>query len=167
MIAARRRGLLAAVTAVTAVVAVAAIVATGGGGDDPAGKLGWAAEPLVFVPERLPQDRTLAGEVANDTLRDLRVRADRMKVVDADGRRLQTVARFAKAYSHGLYPPTQRPRGYENGNQARLEGIYVDLKPGERAPLTVSWRMRKGVALPLHLDSGAGSLPIAAPQSEL
>jgi len=156
-----RRAVLALATGVAAVLVAVAIVVVGGGKEDAPGRLGWAKAPLVFTPERLPSDRTLSAEVANDTLRDLRVRAKSMVVVDGRGTKLQTVARFARTYSHGLYPPTQRPRGYENGNQARLEGIYVDLKPGERAPLTVSWRLRKGAQPPFRLDYGAGSLPIS------
>jgi hypothetical protein len=162
-----KRAILALATAAAAALVAVAVISLGGGKEDAAGKLGWAGKPLVFTPERLPADRTLSAEVSNDTLRDLRVRAKSMVVVDAHGKKLQTVARFAKAYSHGLYPPTQRPRGYESGNQARLEGVYVDLKPGERAPLTVSWRMRGEVASPLRLDYGAGSLPIAVPEAGL
>jgi hypothetical protein len=162
-----RRAILALATAAAAALVAVAVITLGGGKQDAPGKLGWANKPLVFRPERLPDDRTLSAEVSNDTLRELRVRAKSLVVVDAQGRRLQTVARFARAYSHGLYPPTQRPPGYENGNQARLEGVYVDLKPGERAPLTVSWRLRGKVQEPLRLDYGAGSLPIAAPEAGL
>jgi len=161
-----RRALVVAATALAVTAVVVAVVLAGGGEEDPPGTLGWVEEPLVFTPKNLPRDRTVAGEVSNDTLKKLRLRARRIVVVDAGGRRQETVARFLRAYSHGLYPPTQRPAGYDQSTQARLEGQYVDLKPGERAPLTVSWRLRPGARAPFRLDYGGGTLPVGTPSAE-
>lgn len=141
-------------------------LATTGCGDDAdgagGGDLAWLKDPVVFTPENLPDDRTMSGDVRNDSLRKIRVRAKTMAVVDAAGTRYDTAARFLKAYSHGLYPPLQRPTGADDSTQARLSGEYADLEPRQKAPLTVSWRTKPGMKPPLRLDYGDGALTIPA-----
>ncbi len=159
----RRRAALAVLVAAVGAAAVAAAPALVGGdagAPEASGPLAWAADPLVFTPERLPDDRIAAGEVLGAKLREGRVYATRMVVVDADGRELETAARFLLTYSHGLYPPLQRPAGADESTQARLAGEFVELRAGQRAPLTVSWRLRPGARGPFSLSYEGGRLPI-------
>lgn len=162
--AGRARTLLAAGVAL-ALLAVVALVVLLASGDDASGERGdtmlaWKKAPVVFTPETLPQDRTITGEVLNDTLRKVRVRAKKMVVVDADGRRFTTAALFLQGYSHALYPPLQRPPGADDSTQARLAGEYADLGPRQSSPLTVSWRTTPEMKPPLRLEYDGGSLPI-------
>jgi len=84
----------------------------------------WAAAPRVVRPRALPRDRVLSAEVRNESPRPLRLVAARVRVLDARGRALRSVARFADAYV-----PAARARA-------------VTLAPGDTAPLTVAWRGR-------------------------
>src|SRR5688572_13081412 len=83
----RRRGraLLAAGVALVGALAIA-LALTGGSDAAPEGPLAWAEDPLVFTPERLPGDRIATGSVEGAELREGRVYATKMVVVDADGR---------------------------------------------------------------------------------
>jgi hypothetical protein len=136
------RGALAlAVVAATAVAVTGVVLVVGGGAQKPAGRAGsliWAAQPQLIYPPDLPSDRILYGQVRNDGLRDMKLRALELRVLDRGGRALKSDGRFLQAYAHGLYgafPVNQDIGDYER----RRLGIILTLKPGRTAPLTVAW----------------------------
>jgi hypothetical protein len=154
-----RVALAAGVLAATAVAVLGAVLlASGSGGEKPAGRAGsliWAEQPKLVLPPDLPSDRILYGQVRNDGLRDLRLRAGDLRVVDRAGRALKSDGRFLQAYAHGLYGAY--PVGLDVGDYERRRlGIVLTLKPGHTAPLTVAWSGRAARTVQI----GAVRLPI-------
>jgi hypothetical protein len=124
------------------------------------GALSWTQRPRTVALGSRPNDRILFGVVRNDSLRPVRVNATDIRVLDRGGRRLSSVAVFARSFAHGLYGSTD-PRAREPGEfELTRLGRLVRLKPGETAPLTVSWRLAGGATTPEQLDYGRGALPI-------
>jgi hypothetical protein len=143
-------------------VALLAAAALGGCGSDeqPAGELHWTAKPRVFTHPTLRSDRILTGTVRNDGLRPVEVKAREVRLVDSDGRPLQSTAVFVRGYLHGLYPPTRPPAGGVPEREQQRTGDLLKLAPGRTAPLTLSWRLRPGAKPPVRADYPGGSLPI-------
>jgi hypothetical protein len=137
-----RVALAAGVVAAATVAVLGVVLLVGGGAAKPAGRAGsliWAAQPQLIYPPELPQDRILYGQVRNDGLRDMKLRALELRVLDRGGRALKSDGRFLQAYAHGLYgafPVNQDIGDYER----RRLGIVLTLEPGRTAPLTVAWR---------------------------
>jgi hypothetical protein len=133
---------LAAAVALAAATALAGLILlVGGDSEAPAGRAGsliWAQEPKLLLPPDLPRDRILYGQVRNDSLRDLRLRADDLRVLDGAGRALKSDGRFLQAYAHGLYGAFPTGRDIGDYERRRL-GVILTLKPGRTAPLTVAW----------------------------
>ena len=115
------------------------VVAAGGcGADDElgSGDLMWEKKPRVFTNPNLPDDRILAGTVRNDSL--------------------ETVNLVARDLGVRTFPQN---RGSEIPESEQLRiGLRARLKPGETAPLTVSWRQQGEHAS--VVDYGAGTLPV-------
>jgi hypothetical protein len=122
-------------------------------------QLRWTAKPsLIRVPE-LPRDRILTGRVRNTSLRAVDLAIERVRVVDGAGRRLRATALFSQHFSHGLYPWSWHVKG-SKFERTRI-GKIVTIKPGQAAPLTLSWRVPAGGSEPVEVrfDGGSLSLP--------
>lgn len=150
-----RRGLvllLGTLLAGAAALAVPQLISHGEG-------LQWTGAPQVYRVPGLASDRILAGQVVNTSDRAIYVDARQMAVVDATGHRLETAARFLETYAHPLYAPTQF---HTFGGPFELQrlGIAVRIEPGQRMPLTVSWRETRGAPAPAILEFSDGSLTI-------
>jgi hypothetical protein len=142
--------------ALTLLLAVAA--AAGCGGDDElgSGDLMWEEKPRVFTNPNLPDDRILAGTVRNDTLETVTLVARDLGVRSPDGDEMESAAIFAQTFVRGVFPQN-RGTDIPEGEQLRI-GLQARLKPGETAPLTVSWRQQGARAA--VVDYGEGTLPV-------
>jgi hypothetical protein len=145
---------------------VAILVAAAGCGSDEGEKslsLVWKKPPQLYVPAKLPRDRIVRGVIENQSLkRKATLKATDIKLLDADGRRIDGVATFIAGYAHSLYPADLKPNGvYPESEQLRL-GMLVKLKAGQSAPLTVSWHDPPGPRTAVRIDYGAGTLPLPA-----
>jgi hypothetical protein len=159
-----RRGGLSAALIVTGIVltglAFAGLTLRDSGQDDKgSGALAWARGPKVFTPPRLPSDRVLSGRVKNGSLRRVKLVARDLRVLDTDGRRVESSAIFLESFVHGLYPPTREPRRLPEAELRRIGRIAL-IDPGKTVPLTVAWRQPSGERTPVRVDYGSGSLPI-------
>ena len=124
------------------------------------GSISWTKKPDMIRLGSRPNDRILFGEVRNDSLRPIRIKATDVRVVNADGTSLASAAIFSRSFAHGLYGSTDpRARAPGDFELTRL-GRLVLLKPGEKAPLTVSWRLRRAGQRPVQVQLGDGALPI-------
>ncbi len=155
--------------ATAAAFAALALAAAGCGGDDEAvgrsAKLVWEKEPRLLVPPTLPRDRILRGEVKNEGLEKLTMKAADVRVLDADGRKLESVATFVPAYVHSLYPygrgPGSGPGRYPDEERRRI-GLEAEVAPGNKVPFTVSWHDPPGPRTAVEIDYGPGSLDVPA-----
>jgi hypothetical protein len=157
MTASRQR--LAAVTAFAVAAAVAALVLMAGpasGGDDRL--LAWKGERTV-IQSGPPTDHILGGVIRNDSLRDLDLRAEDVRILGPGGEELRSTARFSHAFAHGLYAWSQRPKDIGDFERRRL-GEIVTLKPGQATPLTLSWRIPPGADAPRTVDFGSAALAL-------
>ncbi len=155
-----------AAAAVVLLAAVTGALLLAGKGDEPRKaaaasapvRLAWKGDPqLIRVPE-LPRDGIVSGRVRNASLRPVELAVDRIQVVDADGRRLRTSARFLEGFAHGLYPASMDVKG-SKFERTRL-GQLATIKPGQDLPLTVSWRVPSGRSEPVEVRFGGGSLSL-------
>jgi hypothetical protein len=145
-----------AALALTLLLAVAA--GGGWGGDDElgSGDLMWEEKPRIFTNPNLPDDRILAGTVRNDTLETVTLVARELGVRTPGGDQMESAAIFAQTFVRGVFPQN---RGTEIPESEQLRiGLRARLRPGETAPLTVSWRQRGEKAA--VVDYGAGTLPV-------
>jgi hypothetical protein len=142
---------IAAAVALAAAAALAGVLllAGGAGGDD--GRLAWKGTPDLI---QAGGDRILYGQIRNDSLKDVDLAYQDVRVVDAEGREVQSAVRFIAAFAHGLYPWSQRPENPGDFERRRL-GEIATIKPGRSAPITLSWRVPKGGAQPVKVDFGA------------
>jgi hypothetical protein len=132
--------------------------AAGCGGDDElgSGDLMWDKEPRVFTNPNLPDDRILAGTVRNDTLDTVTLVARELDVRTPGGDQMESAAIFSQTFVRGVFPQN---RGTEIPESEQLRiGLRARLRPGETAPLTVSWRQQGERAA--VVDYGAGTLPV-------
>ncbi|HKP89490.1 MAG TPA: hypothetical protein VJT75_05890 [Thermoleophilaceae bacterium] len=102
------------------------------------------SKPAVVRQPELPRDRIAVGRVRNRSGHTLRVNANRARVVDQEGRPLQSSVRFSSAYGHGLYSYEQQPKEGEPQFLRRRLGELAVIPAGRTAPLTVSWRLPAG-----------------------
>lgn len=155
---------IAAGAAVVLAVGLAALLVAGGaGGDDARASLSWKGKPLLMQNAR-PTDRIFAVRLRNDSLEDVDLVADEIRVLDADGRAVQSTARFLEAFAHGLYPWSQRPEDLGDFERRRL-GEIATIKPGADVPLTLSWRVPAGRSHPTTVRFGdATSLQLPKPE---
>jgi hypothetical protein len=124
------------------------------------GDLVWVRQPTVIEPEALPRDHVLVGVVRNDSLRRMTIEAKDVHAADPGGNALKGQATFIRGYIHPLYPPTRPPEGGLPDSELIRLGRLVRLEPGERAHLTVAWRLQPGREPPTRIEYGFGSLPI-------
>ena len=149
---------LAAVAAVAAAVVVAAALVFAGGADGDDGRLSWAGKVRVF-DSSIATDKVLTGRLENSSLRDLSLDVEDVVVRDASGGEVQSSVRFIEAFVHGIFPWSQRPEVLGDFERRRL-GEIVTLKPGQSAPVALSWRVRKGGREPVRVDFGPASLEL-------
>jgi hypothetical protein len=157
------RGALALVLCLTAVVPTAC-----GGDDSAVGRssvLVWSKAPRVVVPPTLPGDRILRGEVENEGLKKITVKAADIELLDAEGKPVDGQSTFIAGYAHSLFPygrgPGSGPGRYPERERERL-GQFAVLKPGQSRSLTVSWHDPPGQRTVVSLDYGPGSLKVPA-----
>jgi len=121
-------------------------------------KLQWKSKPsLILVPE-LPRDRILTGLVRNASLRAVDLEAERVRILDGEGRDLKASARFSQSFSHGLYPWSMHVKG-SKFERTRI-GEIATIKPGQAVPLTLSWRLASGGAEPVEVRFDGGTLAL-------
>jgi hypothetical protein len=129
--------------------------------------LEWKRPPKLYVPASLPRDRIVRGVIENQSLkRKATLKASDIKLIDADGRRVEGVATFIAGYAHSLYPANRLPNGsYPESEQLRI-GLLAKLKAGQSVPLTVSWHEPAGPRTPVRIDYGSGTLPLPTKAEE-
>ena len=145
----------------TAALAAGVLAGCGGNHDDSTGELRWAKPPQVFRAHSLPRDRVLMGTVRNESFRPVNIKANQVTVRDRAGRRLPAHVQFIESYAHSLYGAYQRPNPLPPDELARL-GFVVKILPGKEAPLTVAYRTRPGLKLPLRIQYSASALSVPA-----
>jgi hypothetical protein len=148
-----------AAVALAAFAALAFAAGCGGSGGGGTGSLRWDGEPTVVQPPSLPNDLIVSGTVRNDSLRELRLTASKVKLLDKTGHQIHGVTVFLNAYLHGLYPPARGPFPRPAAEQERI-GLTARVKPGAKLPFTVAWRLPPGVDVPVKIDYGLGWLPL-------
>ncbi|MGI8631165.1 MAG: hypothetical protein ACR2NA_01250 [Solirubrobacterales bacterium] len=148
-------GLAVLVTAAITVAAVAWLVLGASSGS----QVAWSGETTVIKPERLPNDRIATGKARNAGDEEISLRSDDVTVVARSGARLPTSAAFLQGFAHGIWPTTLSPTAGSMATNIRLGRVAV-LKPGDAAPLTVSWTRRDG-EIADHIELGDGeTLPL-------
>ena len=120
--------------------------------------LQWKEKPMVILVPSLPRDRILTGELRNASLRPVDLDTERVAILDAAGHRLRSTAKFTQHFSHGLYPWSWHVKG-SKFERARI-GKVVTIKPGQAAPLTLSWRVPAGGSEPVEVRFDGGSLTL-------
>jgi hypothetical protein len=121
-------------------------------------RLQWKEKPrLILVPE-LPRDRILTGQLRNASLHAVDLDGERVEIRDAKGTQLKATALFSQSFSHGLYPWSMNVKG-SKFERARI-GKIVTIKPGQAAPLTLSWRVPAGGSEPVEVRFDGGSLTL-------
>ena len=136
--------------------------ACGEGDATRSGSLEWRASPRTFTPPGLPRDRVLLGRVRNRSSDTVRLRAEDVRLVAPDGRRLEADAGFLGGY---VKPDESQNRDRDlheiSPAERRRLGRSVELEPGASAPLMVAWRRRPGDPRGSSLDYGDGRLPLS------
>jgi hypothetical protein len=145
-----------AALALTLLLAIAAAAGCGGEDELGSGDLMWEKKPRVFTNPDLPDDRILAGTVRNDTLETVTLVARELDVRTPGGDQMESGAIFAQTFVRGVFPQN-RGTDIPESEQLRI-GLRARLRPGETAPLTVSWRQQGAQAA--VVDYGAGTLPV-------
>ncbi len=139
--------------------ALGALLSGCGGGDDSTGDLRWAKTPMVFRAHSMPTDRVLMGTVRNSSFRPVNLRATELTVRDRQGHKVAAHAQFIASYAHGLWGAYQKPSKVPQEELVRL-GFQIRLMPGESAPLTVAYRTRPGLTMPLRIRYQASALSV-------
>ena len=149
---------IAGAVALLAAALVAGLLLAGGAQGDDA-RVAWK-DAQVFS-SGVKTDRILAGQLENTSLRDIEIDVEDIRVLDAEGREVQSATRFLATFAHGIFPWSQRPEVMGDFERRRL-GEIVTLKPGRSAPITLSWRLKAGAAPPARVDFGAVELDLPA-----
>jgi hypothetical protein len=136
-------GRLAGILAVTAILTAVAPGIFGGSGHA-SGPLRWEARPRTTALAGTAGARLLFGRVVNRSHEVARLQARDVHVVDAHGDDLHTSA----AYADG-YVPAVSLRAYGGevsaaDDNAGAVGQQIVLKPGQAAPLSVSFTVPAG-----------------------
>jgi hypothetical protein len=145
--------------ALAAALVLAALAGCGGDDEGEAsGDLVWAKRPRLYLPPGLERDRILTGVVRNDSFERIDLTARDLRVETRDGERVPSAAVFGESFRRGVFPQN-RGEGTPESEQIRI-GLKLRLRPGKKAPLTVSWRQASRDRRPVRVDYGAGSLPV-------
>ena len=147
---------LAGAVALLAAALVAGLLLAGGAQGDDA-QVAW--KDVQVFESGVKTDRILAGRLENTSLREIDIDVEDVRVLDGEGREVQSATRFLAAFAHGIFPWSQRPEVMGDFERRRL-GEVVTLKPGRTAPITLSWRLKKGAAPPERVDFGPVALDL-------
>ncbi len=159
MIASRTR--LAAAAALVAAAVIAGALLLAGGAQGGEGRLAWQ-DAQLFDASR-DTDKILAGKVRNTSLQDIDIDVEDVRMFDASGREVRSALRFREAFAHGIFPWSQKPKDMGDFERRRL-GEVVKIRPGQSAPLTLSWRVAKGGEPPVKVDFGPAELDLPKPR---
>jgi hypothetical protein len=107
------------------------------------GPLAWAAPPTLLRQALLPHDRIVTGRIVNRSSRTVWLPARAMRIMGARGTHLRSSAVFLSGFMHRLWPFNRGPGARPVRERVRT-GMLLRLRPGASAPLTVSWRARRG-----------------------
>jgi hypothetical protein len=116
----------------------------------------------VSVSPRSPlwRGRRCSPRCENASLRPLDLDVDEARILDAEGNELEGTVSFLEAFAHGLWAWSQAPAKLTDFERRRL-GQIVTIKPGDTAPLALSWRVPEGKDQPVRVDFGDGAtLPL-------
>jgi hypothetical protein len=119
-------------------------------------RLQWKEKPSLILVPSMPQDRILTGQLRNASLHAVDLDTEKVRILDEQGHALRSTALFSQHFSHGLYPWSWHIKG-SKFERARI-GKIVTLKPGQAAPLTLSWRVPAGGSEPVEVRFDGGSL---------
>jgi hypothetical protein len=159
--AAAPRAVNAARATATLAAAAAALALGGcGGSAGSASKVEWVGKPLVVRQPELPDDTIVSGRITKQSGDELKLDADRVRLVTADGAAVQSTARFGTGVTHQLYPPREGPREKDPAFLRERMGEIATLAPGRTVPLVVSWRVRPGAPPPVEVDLGGTRLAL-------
>jgi hypothetical protein len=153
-----RTRLAAAVALLAAAVVGALLLAGGAQGDD--AELAWK-DAKVFS-SGVATDRILAARITNTSLREVDLDVRDMRVLDGRGGEVRSAARFREAFAHGIFPFSARAEGAEDDFERRRLGEILTLKPGQAAPITLSWRVAERGRKPALVDFGPVELDLPA-----
>lgn len=152
---------LTAATALVVVVVVGAALLLAGGAQGGEGRLAWQ-DVEVFEASR-STDRILAGKVRNTSLEDIDLDVTDVRMLDASGGEVRSALRFREAFAHGIFPWSQKPDDTGDFERRRL-GEVVTIRPGQTAPLTLSWRVPEGGEPPARVDFGPVEIDLPKPR---
>lgn len=161
----RPGGLIAACAAALALGVAGCGGDEGGGTATKGGTLEWVGKPLLYTPPELPRDRLLSGKLRNDSLRAIRLDADRARLVDADGKTVEGTVRFMAGFNHALYSPGQEPKEGDPEFERQRMGELAVVREGQTVPVTLSWRLPRGAAGPVRLEVGTAAIRLPASAS--
>lgn len=142
-----------------AALAVASALAACGGAK-PADPVAWEGTPLLFAPPTLPADRILTGKVRNASGRALTLRNTDFRLEDAGGRPVAAHVVLLAQFTHRL-PPYNRLDPVNPRIEA-LTGVTAPLRPGDAAPITISWHQPPGSAVPARVRYTSARLALPA-----
>ena len=151
----RRRTVAAAVAAALATAVL--VLLSSLGGEARVGPLAWSGDGEVFTHPTLPGDRVLTAKLRNDGLHPLRVDIGDVRLLDADGRPVESAPVFLEAFGKTLWAAGRGPIQVPDTELQRTGRIAV-LAPGEEVPLTIAWHAKDGD--PVRVDYGRGSLAL-------
>jgi hypothetical protein len=126
-------------------------------GADRAGPLAWSGDREVFTHPTLPGDRVLTATLRNDGLHPLRVDIGDVRLLDGDGRPVESTPVFLQTFGKSLWAAGRGPQQVPDSELQRTGRIAV-LRPGEEVPLTIAWHARDGD--PVRVDYGRGWLAL-------
>jgi hypothetical protein len=152
---ARRRLAAAAVAAALATAVFVGLSSLGGA--DRVGPLAWSGDGDVFTHPTLPGDRVLSATLRNDGLHPLRVDIGDVRLLDGDGRPVESTPVFLETFGRSLWAAGRGPTQVPDTELQRTGRIAV-LAPGEEVPLTIAWHAKDGE--PVRVDYGRGSLAL-------
>jgi hypothetical protein len=135
------------------VLAAALAVAVGGVGCGGGASVAWKGHPRAGPVEG---GEMLFGTLVNRTARPVRLRAARVRVLDAGGHALPAAAAFSSGYDASIAGRGYGTEMFASAVVGAANGADAVLAPGATVPLSVSWKGRAavvevaGTALPLH-----------------
>jgi hypothetical protein len=152
-------GRLAGIVVVTAALAAIAPGRFGGAATEK-GPLRWDGAPRATRVAGTSGDHLLFAHVVNASDRVIRLRAADVHVRDADGDDLRTSAAYADGFVAAV---SLRGRGgdlYAGEAASGEPGQAIALRPGESAPLSVSFTIGHDGNRPAGLSYGEGTLSL-------